>query len=229
MDEIYKTCTKCNYSFPLSNYSKQRYGKYGVSSWCKQCCNQNKYQWKLRNREKVKTTNRLYGQRNKDRINARTRQWRRQNSIQYRQIIANRKIKKYQAKICIDCKEPTFLDSKQCIHHAIQQRVRLIYRKMNLSWQSTQALDLIQSLAKILQEQTHCRHSGLPFIYAKEIHLDHNLALCKRPDLALDISNLQFTHRLYNYHKRDLTDAEYLEHCQNILVRAGYNITDPNR
>lgn len=47
-----KICTKCGKELSVIDFSKGS-GKFGLSSWCKQCCSEYKKQYYVRNKEKI--------------------------------------------------------------------------------------------------------------------------------------------------------------------------------
>lgn len=53
-----KTCTKCNQTFDLINFSNAKRYKDGKLSWCKKCVISSVKQWKLSNKEKQATYDR---------------------------------------------------------------------------------------------------------------------------------------------------------------------------
>jgi len=52
-----KTCSKCNIEKSVSEYHKQKIGKYGVKSICKECCNKYNRKYMNNNKEKIKKYN----------------------------------------------------------------------------------------------------------------------------------------------------------------------------
>lgn len=48
----YKKCTICNKEKPITDFHKQKAGKYGVTSRCKSCVKQHHIDWYTKNREK---------------------------------------------------------------------------------------------------------------------------------------------------------------------------------
>lgn len=47
-----KTCTKCGAEKNIEEFYKKAKGKYGVTSWCKACCNKISCKWAKDNRER---------------------------------------------------------------------------------------------------------------------------------------------------------------------------------
>jgi hypothetical protein len=65
-----KTCTKCEKEKPLSDFSKKKQGKHGVSSICKLCLNQHNRAYREANKEKEKARQKAYREANKDKEKA---------------------------------------------------------------------------------------------------------------------------------------------------------------
>jgi len=65
-----KTCNKCKIEKPLSDFSKKKQGKYGVSSICKLCSNQHNRAYREANKEKEKARQKAYREANKDKEKA---------------------------------------------------------------------------------------------------------------------------------------------------------------
>jgi ribosomal protein S20 len=59
-----KICTKCNTEKPLDNFAKDKNGKYGVKSKCKECIKEYRSVYNADNQDKIKE----YFLNNKDKI-----------------------------------------------------------------------------------------------------------------------------------------------------------------
>lgn len=74
-----KECTKCRVIKPLAEYSANKNGKFGKSSWCKQCVRENSKKWYADNKEKISATHRSYYYSNKDLFKKLNADWYRDN------------------------------------------------------------------------------------------------------------------------------------------------------
>ncbi len=96
-----KVCNKCNIEYPLSFFFRNKNNKDGRLNSCKNCCREynleykTKYKkrlykqnkdWKLRNKDKVKSYMTDYRIKNKDRLYELNRQWIENNKDRYRVI-----------------------------------------------------------------------------------------------------------------------------------------------
>lgn len=70
-----KLCFKCNKEKSLSEFGKDKYKKDGISSWCKECCNERNKKWKAANSEKVNKYKRKYYAANPDKEHKRIYEW----------------------------------------------------------------------------------------------------------------------------------------------------------
>lgn len=88
-----KTCTKCGAEKPISEFSKENHGKYGVRARCKVCSADYHAEWSRKNRERILNDKVEYYLANKEYISERTREYRREN----KEHVAKLKAKYYQA------------------------------------------------------------------------------------------------------------------------------------
>ena len=88
-----KTCKKCNIEKEITEFHKEKRGKYGVRSKCKKCAAEYKAQYCQANIERIAEYKKLYDQNNKDvikqyqqsnreRISEYQKQYRKSNSVQ---------------------------------------------------------------------------------------------------------------------------------------------------
>lgn len=74
-----KVCTKCGIEKTVDCFSKQRAGKYGVTSTCKPCnVAQNKH-WQQTNREKAAASSRRWQQTNPEKVTSQRKIWKQAN------------------------------------------------------------------------------------------------------------------------------------------------------
>jgi hypothetical protein len=62
-----------------------------------------------------------------------------------------------------------------------------------------------------------CAITGKPIRPSKSMHLDHILPISKYPQLAGQLSNVQWTHRTGNWLKHNLTPEELFDICKYIV------------
>lgn len=75
-EEITKKCTKCGTIKPLSEYHKNKMGKYGHKSCCMVCELERNRQYRINNPDKIKAHNKKYYHENKERERERFRRYR---------------------------------------------------------------------------------------------------------------------------------------------------------
>lgn len=74
-----RTCRRCGITKDLSEFSKDRKGKDGISSRCKECAAANTRSWSAANRERKSEAARKWREQNRERILARGAEYRRAN------------------------------------------------------------------------------------------------------------------------------------------------------
>ena len=70
-----KTCSKCNATKELTEYSKRTISKDGLMPHCKVCDRQNVKKWRLNNPEKKTEQNKNYWRNNTDKVKAIIAKW----------------------------------------------------------------------------------------------------------------------------------------------------------
>ncbi|RYE43951.1 MAG: hypothetical protein EOP24_26240 [Hyphomicrobiales bacterium] len=83
-----KTCTKCDTAKPLSGFSRQAKGKFGVTSICKGCSSARGKSWHQANREKSLSQKRAYREANLEKVSAASAAWRKANADRCRATAA---------------------------------------------------------------------------------------------------------------------------------------------
>lgn len=68
MNTITKRCTQCSLELFISDFSPQKFGKYGVKSWCKQCSNKHNKIYSKKNAAKRNEYNRKWAEKNWDKF-----------------------------------------------------------------------------------------------------------------------------------------------------------------
>lgn len=72
---ITKICSKCKKELPLELFGKEKRGKYGVRSVCRECTNKDKKEYREQNKDKIK----VYWQTNKERFSERKKNYYKNN------------------------------------------------------------------------------------------------------------------------------------------------------
>lgn len=72
---ITKICTKCGKEKELSEFYKQKRGKYGCLSYCKECRNKQVCEYRNNNKEKLQKIECEYRNNNKERKSETSKQW----------------------------------------------------------------------------------------------------------------------------------------------------------
>ena len=80
-----KQCTKCKQQKEGNNFSRDKYSKDGLTSWCKNC---QKEHYILNKKEIVKRSKK-YQRSHKNETNHNSRKWRKNNSEQFNKIVRN--------------------------------------------------------------------------------------------------------------------------------------------
>lgn len=79
MEELTKVCTKCGIEKPLSEFYKQRGGKFSVYSICKLCSSKQCKEYRAANRDKLLVKQKEYRENNRELINKKAKQYRKDN------------------------------------------------------------------------------------------------------------------------------------------------------
>ena len=82
-----RLCTRCGVTKPLHDFSKDKYKKLGVKSWCKVCAGGHSKQYVQLNREKVAVRERAYYSKNSEKRCANARDWKLNNPDKYRSYL----------------------------------------------------------------------------------------------------------------------------------------------
>ncbi len=77
-----KMCKKCGETFPatLDHFHRQKRGKYGLRSQCKECIAERSRQYREANRGKIAERDRQYREANREKVSEYQRQYREANS-----------------------------------------------------------------------------------------------------------------------------------------------------
>lgn len=89
-----KTCRKCNELKELSNFSKKASNKDGLQYWCKNCCSKSFKTYYNKDTEKHRTRALDYYNINKEKVNARHKQFKKNNRAYYTAIENKRRASK---------------------------------------------------------------------------------------------------------------------------------------
>jgi len=73
-------------------------------------------------------------------------------------------------------------------------------------------------LVKRLQAHPICPYTGIKLIPGVNIALDHKMPVSRQPELMFSIRNLQWVSKTYNRAKHDMTDQEFYDFCQLIIL-----------
>ena len=74
-----KTCTKCKKRRSLSRFFRNRTCKDGLSVYCKECQKAATDDWRIRNKQRISTVNRIWYRNNIKHHAAQTKQWKQNN------------------------------------------------------------------------------------------------------------------------------------------------------
>lgn len=74
-----KRCSKCGTEKPESGFSRNKHGRDGLQSRCKECCAQYKRGYRITHADKISAYGRSYHAKNRDRINAKSTTYRADN------------------------------------------------------------------------------------------------------------------------------------------------------
>jgi hypothetical protein len=86
MDNINKTCSKCKRELSLNHFYKDKKGKCGVKSKCKNCINEHNKEYNKINKQKIKEYRKEYNKINKQKIQENKKEYKqkiKQNCIYY--------------------------------------------------------------------------------------------------------------------------------------------------
>lgn len=76
-------------------------------------------------------------------------------------------------------------------------------------------------LKKLAEAQNfRCAYTGLELVPGLTMSLDHKIPKCVRPDLAYDLSNIQWVHPTVNLAKSMMTHDQFLTLCTLVAARA---------
>jgi len=191
-----KSCTKCLKIKESNHFYSRRDRNSALSSWCKDCTKdysrQNPRQVDPANRKIIHK--RYYDKHPEARV---------QHVITNRQRLATKR----QCGYCLTCSSNHLPHSQYCLLCLCQLLVNTSCQRAKIRLTLTQR----KSLALLLSTTVplYCPYTQEPIVPGKNLHLDHKIPISIRPDLAADISNLQWVSKAYNYCKWDMTDAEF--------------------
>ena len=114
---IMRICTKCGREFPATPefFHRQKDGKHGITSRCKQCTNRYGRKWYQSNKEKVKQSNYKWRAKNLGRSQAAGRKWKLKR---YRISLAEfDTMMKEQNGVCAICNKPAKVGKSLCVDH----------------------------------------------------------------------------------------------------------------
>ena len=83
-DSQTKTCSKCGQCLLVSMFSKQKKGKYGVTSACRSCSKKRIEEWRQKNIDRFKEVQKAYAAANKEKSAACRKEWTEKNRDQIR-------------------------------------------------------------------------------------------------------------------------------------------------
>ena len=72
---MHKVCTKCGESQSTKEFSKRTRSSDGFNHWCKSCCAEYRKEYRLNNREKIKTDHKKWRDANRQYLNEHNRKW----------------------------------------------------------------------------------------------------------------------------------------------------------
>lgn len=207
-----KKCSKCGINYCKSQFHKVSAASDQVRAVCKTC--QHSYgakyqltrkeynaQWYQKNKDRLNAKSRLYHTDNKERLNAKNRQKYYANQAFY---IAQRKQYNVRNKSAIAARRllPENWFRAQLLRLA--QRRQFVFIPNRL-------VDLTNDLCKLLRENSFCPYTQQPLIPGVNLHIDHILPI-SRGGAILNINNLQLVSEQYNRAKWNLTDSEFARH-----------------
>lgn len=172
-----KTCNKCGIQKSISNFGKNKNGKYGVHSICKICKNEYKKQYREINGEKIKLQGKTYSTENREKIKIR-----KQNYYQKNKTLINKKKLNY----------------NKSHKHIICWRnlLRIVLKKLNKSKES-HTIDLLGYSAIQLKEYIQSQFTdGMSWDNHGEWHIDHikpisTFSLDTPPSVVNALNNLR--------------------------------------
>lgn len=174
-----KTCTKCKKEKELSEFTKEKKGKYGVRSKCKECANKYTREYKKNNREKISEGNKKYRKRNHKKVKEYNKQYNKDNSSKRNKIYRDR-----------SKRDPLF--------KMVNNIRRSIIRKLTISGykKSSKTNKILGCSYEELMVWLSDK-AGNNLVYGEGVHMDHVIptswARTEEEVIALNhYSNLQF-------------------------------------
>lgn len=110
--------------------------------------------------------------------------------------------------ICRFCKNPKLSTATMCEEHWFK----------NVALRRLKKTSLWEELREKLKSQDYrCPYSGEILVIGSNTSLDHILPVSKFPELASEVSNVEWVTNNVNTAKRDMTREEFLKFCELIV------------
>ena len=175
-----KKCTNCGTLKPISEFYKNKDGKYGVGSWCKECAKEHNKKYRENNKEDIKERDKKWRENNKEHIKERSKKYNKNNYIS---IWVTQTLQNHRKKGIMN--STTF--KEDLLKKALEKPPCSICHK-ELEWYSTgtgKLTDLSPSLDRI-NNDTYMYINNIDIICHKcnakkrSETLEENLAWCKQ-------------------------------------------------
>lgn len=121
--------------------------------------------------------------------------------------------------VCITCGKERIPNQVYCLYHKIMSNLKNIRRRAKLP-NDISTGHIATALEKMYLAHPYCPYTGEKFELGFNVNLDHKIPIYQRPDLGLDINNLQWVSKKYNMVKGDMTHEELLEFCRKLLKQS---------
>lgn len=211
-EEIYKICTKCHASKPLSEFHKEKKGKFGRSSECKECKKGRDKRYKKEHlkemSEYMKLYNAEYYEANKVELNRKKKKYRSEHIKEIKEY-TKRYNRKHRDKIQDTNREYRETIEGRAICTLLESGRRA--RKRNARGEG---ITKIQITYLLKQQGNKCNKCRKRFTKRRRVTIDHIISLAVGG--AHDFNNIQLLCQSCNSSKHAYMDPQFIQtwnHC----------------
>jgi len=189
-----RICTLCKESLPatLEYFGKEKKGKYGLRSRCRECRSKHEYG---KNKEYILAKRKEYYKENKEKMNKDSKEWKLNNAERYRKVRQVYYIENMEY-IKVNVKKNMYKRLENDIEFRIYQRCRTrLYNAVKRHTKSARTKELIGCTTKYLLNHLEKQFTiGMTWDNYGDWHIDHI-----KPCVLFDFSKEEEQRECFNY------------------------------